>query len=126
MRRAVARTCAIVLVLLSRVCMCAGVCVCVCANEHTRVADLQGSVYKAQFVFHRQDVVHIDVFGLVVIDARDATVAVLKGKAIIPLNKAHSQVPGKFKAGGQSAMRFQQNRELAVKAHYKKVADLFS
>jgi len=65
-----------------------------------------------------------DFFGLVVIDARDAMVALLKGKSIVPLTKTHSQVPGKFKAGGQSAMRFQQNRELAVKAHYKKVADL--
>ena len=64
-----------------------------------------------------------EVFGLVVMDARDATIAILKGKTIITLLKTHSQVPGKMKAGGQSAHRFQQNRELAVKQHYKKVAD---
>jgi len=64
-----------------------------------------------------------EVYGLIVMDARDATIALLKGKTIIPLVKTHSEVPGKFKAGGQSSMRFQQNRELAVKAHYKKVGD---
>lgn len=65
-----------------------------------------------------------EVYGLVVLDSRDAIVALLKGKAIIPLHKTHSQVPGKFKAGGQSSMRFQQNRMLALKAHLKKVADI--
>lgn len=64
-----------------------------------------------------------EVYGLVVMDRRDATLAVLKGKTIIPLAKTHSEVPGKMKAGGQSAHRFEQNRELAAKAHYKKVAD---
>ena len=63
-------------------------------------------------------------YGMVVLDARDAIIALLKGKTIIPLQKAHSHVPGKFKAGGQSAVRFQRNREIAVKEHYKKVADL--
>ena len=41
------------------------------------------------------------VYGLVVFDRRDAIFALLKGKTIIPLQKTHSEVPGKFKAGGQ-------------------------
>ena len=64
-----------------------------------------------------------EVYGLVVIDRRDATLALLKGKAIIPLLKTHSEVPGKFKAGGQSAMRFSRQREGAAKEHYRKVAE---
>lgn len=64
-----------------------------------------------------------EVYGLVVMDKRDATLALLKGKTIIPLAKTHSEVPGKMKAGGQSAQRFAQNRELAAIAHYKKVAE---
>ncbi len=64
-----------------------------------------------------------EVFGLVVMDRRDATIAYLKGKTIIPLVKTHSEVPGKFKAGGQSAPRFARIREGAAKDHYKKVAD---
>jgi peptide chain release factor subunit 1 len=64
-----------------------------------------------------------EVYGLVVIDRRDATIALLKGKSIIPLVKTHSEVPGKFKAGGQSAMRFSRQREGAAKEHYRKVAE---
>ena len=63
------------------------------------------------------------MYGLVVLDRRDAIIAMLKGKTIIPLVKTHSEVPGKFKAGGQSSVRFARNRELAAVAHYKKVAD---
>ncbi len=64
-----------------------------------------------------------EVYGMVVMDKRDATIALLKGKTIIPLVKTHSEVPGKMKAGGQSAQRFAQNRELAAHAHYKKVGE---
>lgn len=64
-----------------------------------------------------------DVYGMVVMDRRDATIALLKGKTIIPLQSTHSEVPGKMRAGGQSAPRFARLREGAVKEHYKKVAD---
>ncbi|MBI2659097.1 peptide chain release factor aRF-1 [Candidatus Woesearchaeota archaeon] len=64
-----------------------------------------------------------DVFGLVVMDRRDANIALLKGKTIVPLVKTHSEVPGKFKAGGQSAARFSRLIEGAAKDHYKKVAE---
>ncbi|MBS3158159.1 peptide chain release factor aRF-1 [Candidatus Woesearchaeota archaeon] len=71
-----------------------------------------------------EDMLNIkEFFGLVVMDRRDATIALLKGKTIVPLVKTHSEVPGKMRAGGQSAQRFEQNRELAAKAHYKKVAE---
>ncbi|HLC82042.1 MAG TPA: peptide chain release factor aRF-1 [Candidatus Nanoarchaeia archaeon] len=64
-----------------------------------------------------------NVYGFVVLDKRDAILALLKGKTIVPLQKTHSEVPGKFKAGGQSAQRFARLREGALKEHFKKVAD---
>jgi peptide chain release factor subunit 1 len=64
-----------------------------------------------------------NTYGLVVIDRRDANIALLRGKTIVPLVKTHSEVPGKTRAGGQSAHRFEMNRELAAKAHFKKVAE---
>ncbi|MBI3035602.1 peptide chain release factor aRF-1 [Candidatus Woesearchaeota archaeon] len=64
-----------------------------------------------------------EVYGLVVMDRRDANIALLKGKTIIPLVNTHSEVPGKFKAGGQSAQRFHRLIEGAAKDHYKKVAE---
>lgn len=45
------------------------------------------------------------VYGLVVLDRRDAIIAILKGKTIVPLQKTHSEVPGKFKAGGQCCLK---------------------
>ncbi|MBI4145973.1 peptide chain release factor aRF-1 [Candidatus Woesearchaeota archaeon] len=65
-----------------------------------------------------------DVFGMIVIDSRDATIALLKGKTIVPLVSTHSHIPGKMKAGGQSSVRFARNREIAVNEHFKKVADI--
>ncbi|PIN75179.1 peptide chain release factor 1 [Candidatus Woesearchaeota archaeon CG10_big_fil_rev_8_21_14_0_10_36_11] len=64
-----------------------------------------------------------NVYGLVVLDRRDANIALLKGKTIVPLKKTHSEVPGKFKAGGQSAARFARLREGAIKDHFKKIAE---
>jgi peptide chain release factor subunit 1 len=64
-----------------------------------------------------------NVYGLVVLDRRDAALALLKGKTIIPLTKTHSEVPGKTKAGGQSAQRFARIREGAAKDHFKKIAE---
>ncbi len=64
-----------------------------------------------------------EVYGLVVVDRRDANIAWLKGKSIIPILKTHSEVPGKSKAGGQSSARFERIREGAKKDHFKKVAE---
>ncbi|MFH1276172.1 MAG: peptide chain release factor aRF-1 [Candidatus Woesearchaeota archaeon] len=64
------------------------------------------------------------VYGLVAMDRRDAMIALLKGKTIVPLQKTHSEVPGKTRAGGQSAARYSRIREGAAKDHYKKIAEL--
>lgn len=65
-----------------------------------------------------------DFYGLIVIDKREATIGILKGKTIIPLTHVKSAVPGKTRAGGQSAPRFQRLRELAALDFYKKVGDI--
>lgn len=64
-----------------------------------------------------------EIYGLIVVDRRDADIAILKGKTIVPVLKTHSHVPGKQKAGGQSAARFSRLRLGAIKDHYKKIAD---
>jgi peptide subunit release factor 1 (eRF1) len=43
----------------------------------------------------------IDVYGLLVIDRREATIGILEGKSITMLKRFTSGVPGKFKTGGQ-------------------------
>jgi peptide chain release factor subunit 1 len=65
-----------------------------------------------------------ETYGLVVMDRRDGIIALLKGKAIVPLSKASSNVPGKTKAGGQSAHRYERIREGAAKDFYRKLGEM--
>jgi len=65
-----------------------------------------------------------EVYGLVAMDRREGDVAFLKGKTIVPVASARSNVPGKTKAGGQSAARYERIREGAAKDFYKKIADM--
>jgi peptide chain release factor subunit 1 len=71
----------------------------------------------------KQIIQHENTYGLVVLDRRDAMLALLKGKTIIPLVQTHSEVPGKHKSGGQSAVRFERLREGATTEHFKKIAE---
>jgi len=62
-------------------------------------------------------------FGLIVIDRREATIGVLKGKYIEPLKHLTSTVPGKQRKGGQSSHRFQQLRLIAIHDFYNRVGE---
>jgi len=64
-----------------------------------------------------------DVFGLIVIDRNEATVGLLEGKNIRVLRRQTSGIPGKFRAGGQSAQRFERGIEGMAKAFYRRVAE---
>jgi len=63
------------------------------------------------------------LYGLIVIDRREATVGILKGKRIEALNYTTSMVPGKHRQGGQSSVRFERLREIAIHEFYKKVGE---
>jgi peptide chain release factor subunit 1 len=65
-----------------------------------------------------------EAYGLVVMDRRDANISLLKGKTIVPLTSTSSNVPGKTRAGGQSAQRFERLREGAAKEFYYKIGGL--
>lgn len=64
-----------------------------------------------------------DTYGLVVMDVREATTALLVGKKIIPMTSTSSIVPGKTRAGGQSAHRFEQLRLGAAKDFFGRVGE---
>ena len=63
------------------------------------------------------------MYGLIVMDNRDATIGLLKGTLIEVLVHKTSAVPGKIKAGGQSAPRFARLREEAIHDFYKRVGE---
>lgn len=64
-----------------------------------------------------------DVYGLIILDNSEATIGMLKGKAINVIRHLDSLVPGKTAKGGQSAARFQRVREGLKNDFYKKVAE---
>jgi len=55
-----------------------------------------------------------DIYGLAVIDRKEATIAILRGKRIDIVKHLTSGVPGKHKAGGQSQRRFDRLIDLAA------------
>ncbi len=60
-------------------------------------------------------------FGLVVLDLREATVGMLRGKRIESLRYLTSSVPGKISKGGQSAPRFARLREVAIEEFFQRI-----
>ncbi len=62
-----------------------------------------------------------EVFGLVVMDRREATLGLLIGKHIKKLKHMTSAVPGKIKAGGQSAQRFERITEGMAVEFYRRI-----
>ena len=64
-----------------------------------------------------------EVYGLIVMDRREGDIALLKGKSIVPLSHHTSNVPGKTRAGGQSAARFERLREGAARDFYTRLGE---
>ena len=64
------------------------------------------------------------LFGLIVLDRREANVGWLRGKRVEPVKSTTSLVPGKQKKGGQSQARFERLRLEAIDNHYQEVAEM--
>ena len=64
------------------------------------------------------------LFGLIVLDRREANVGWLRGKRVEPVKSATSLVPGKQRKGGQSAQRFARLRLEAIDNFYQEVAGM--
>lgn len=63
------------------------------------------------------------VYGLLVLDRREAYWGFLRGARIEPIAGATSTVPGKQRKGGQSSVRFARLREIAINEFYVKVGE---
>lgn len=64
------------------------------------------------------------LYGLIVLDRKEATIGLLKGRRIEILDYDTSMVPGKHRQGGQSSVRFERLREQAIHEFYKKVGEM--
>jgi peptide chain release factor subunit 1 len=72
---------------------------------------------------------HEDSYGILVIDAKDATFAMLKGQRADILKDMSSGVAGKTRAGGQSSRRYERLRQMHLQEYFNRVGghmtDLF-
>src|SRR3972149_559267 len=64
-----------------------------------------------------------ELFGLVVLDTKEATIGLLKGKKKEVLRRMDSLVFGKFGKGGQSQQRFERVREGMINDWFKNIAE---
>jgi len=62
-----------------------------------------------------------DTYGILVMDSKDATFALLKGRRADIIREFTSGVPGKHRAGGQSSRRFERLREMHLNEYFTRV-----
>ncbi|MFH0896611.1 MAG: peptide chain release factor aRF-1 [Candidatus Bathyarchaeota archaeon] len=62
-------------------------------------------------------------YGIIVIDGSDATVATLRGMTLKTVREFTSGIPGKHRAGGQSAKRFEKLREAEVNLYMSRIGN---
>ena len=88
---------------------------------------LQTKGYRCDKTFQLDPLIEMlqskEIFGLVLIDRREGTIAALKGKASTIISRNTSNVPGKMRAGGQSSARFGRIRENAAKEFYLRMGE---
>jgi len=65
-------------------------------------------------------------YGILVIDAKDATFALLKGQRADILRDISSGVAGKTRAGGQSSRRYERIRAMHLNEYYKRVGGMMT
>src|SRR5213593_4460204 len=86
--------------------------------------------YRCDARFHVEPllalVVEKDTYGIIVIDGTEAVVATLKGRRVEIVKSFTSGIPGKSRAGGQSARRFERIREQVANDYYKRVGQHFN
>jgi peptide chain release factor subunit 1 len=81
--------------------------------------------YRCDSRFHLEPLFDMmrekETFGVLVIDTNEAILATLRGQQMNVLKEFTSGIPGKHRAGGQSARRFERLREAAVNEYFKRV-----
>jgi peptide chain release factor subunit 1 len=82
-------------------------------------------LYRCDSRFHTEHLQEFlrekETFGILLIDASDATIATLQGKRLEIVRELTSGVPGKTRAGGQSARRYERLREMRLQEYFTRV-----
>ncbi len=82
-------------------------------------------LYRCDSRFHTEHLQEMlrekETYGILLIDASDATIATLQGKKLEIVRQMHSGVSGKTRAGGQSARRYERLRDMQLNEYFTRV-----
>jgi peptide chain release factor subunit 1 len=82
-------------------------------------------LYRCDSRFHTEHLQEMlrekETYGILLIDASDATIATLQGKRMDIVRQMHSGVAGKTRAGGQSARRYERLRDMQLNEYFTRV-----
>ena len=82
-------------------------------------------LYRCDSRFHTEHLLEMlrekETYGILLIDASDATIATLQGKRLEIVRQMHSGVAGKTRAGGQSARRYERLRDMQLNEYFTRV-----
>jgi len=88
---------------------------------------IQVYLYRCDAKFHTEYLEEFlrekEVYAIMVIDATVTTYATLQGRRLEIIQEITSGVPGKFRAGGQSARRFERQREAKLQEYFKRIGN---
>jgi len=84
-------------------------------------------LYRCDSRFHMEHLQELlrekETYGILLIDASAATFATLQGRRLEIIRQETSGVPGKTRAGGQSARRFERLREMRLQEYFRRVGE---
>jgi peptide chain release factor subunit 1 len=84
-------------------------------------------LYRCDSRFHtehlQEQLREKETYGILLIDASAATLATLQGRRLEIIRQVTSGVPGKTRAGGQSARRFERLREMRLQEYFRRVGE---
>jgi len=82
-------------------------------------------LYRCDSRFHTEHLQEMlrekETYGILLVDASDATIATLQGKRLEIVRQMHSGVAGKTRAGGQSARRYERLRDMQLNEYFTRV-----
>ena len=88
---------------------------------------IQVYLYRCDARFHTEHLQEFlkekETYGIIVLDSSHASFATLRGKHLEIVKQITSGIPGKFRAGGQSAKRFVRQRQAKVQEYFKRVGE---
>jgi peptide chain release factor subunit 1 len=82
-------------------------------------------LYRCDARFHTEHLQELlrekETYGIVLVDSSAATIATLQGRRLEIVRELTSGVPGKTRAGGQSARRYERLREMRLQGYFTRV-----